>query len=48
MMKTAICTPFIDGADRVLGVLQLANKKGGFGEKDEETLDVSKFPGFPV
>ncbi|XP_039251444.1 cGMP-specific 3',5'-cyclic phosphodiesterase-like [Styela clava] len=38
-LKTVLCTSYYDSGGKLLGVLHLANKKGGFTEGDEETLE---------
>nr|CAB3264740.1 cGMP-specific 3',5'-cyclic phosphodiesterase-like [Phallusia mammillata] len=38
-LKTVLCVPFYDGTDRLLGVLHLGNKKTGFDENDEATIE---------
>lgn len=40
-MKTVLCVPYYDAAERLLGIIHLANKKKGFDENDEATLEVN-------
>lgn len=41
-LKTVLCCSYTDDAGRVLGLLHLGNKKGGFSEADEEMLESIK------
>ncbi|CAK8687161.1 unnamed protein product [Clavelina lepadiformis] len=38
-LKSVLCVPYYDEADRLLGVLHLANKKKGFDENDEAIIE---------